>query len=75
MSTIAQLLQKLFKCLIALVVVVPMFWWIAYPLWIGFTPPWFDLIAVLALALAVLIACIFGAVERQRPCVAEKVEL
>jgi hypothetical protein len=49
---------------VALGIGLPMFWMMVFPLWLPFTPAWFDLASFVAAGVSTLIAIVIGASER-----------
>ncbi len=44
---------------------VPMLWMMAYPLWLPFTPPWFDLLCMVAAGVAAIVMLVVGTLAKR----------
>ncbi len=68
MALFAEAVHKLgllIRVVLLIVLLVPMFWMMAYPLWISFTPPWFDLLCMVAAGVAAIVMLVVGTLEKR----------
>ena len=68
MALFAEAVHKLgllIRVVLLIMLLVPMFWMMAYPLWIAFTPPWFDLLCMVAAGVSAMVMLVVGTVVKR----------
>ena len=71
MALFAEAVHKLgllIRVVLLIMLLVPMFWMMAYPLWIAFTPPWFDLLCMVAAGVSAMVMLVVGTVVKLTLC-------